>query len=321
MRVFIRSLSLLTLLAVACLLVFAVGKAGADTYDVTASVDFPAPTHPAVITGGIDGTTVANATLTVSGTCEALVPNGVVSIWRDGAPIGSAPCTGTFSLTITLTEVANTFIARSSSVSGLYGPDSSSVTVTLVLPSSPPAPNPTPPSPGATDNTSQNAGAASDLAITPSQPFGTINEEGTVTLLAVVVGGENPYTIYINWGDGSEETRTVDQPGTYQFSHTYAKDGQYLVAGVVRDVLGATSTFNYAVVSKKPAAESVGQTDKASESATAEASNDMWWTALYVSLGLLVAILGYRLGAIRASRAAMASARKKRPIGTRKKKS
>lgn len=316
MRAFLRNLHFLAAFVVFGQFVLA-GVAAAATYDVTASVDFPAPTQPAVITGSIDGTTTDTATLVVNGTCEVLVPNGVVSIWRDGIVIGSAPCTGTFSVTVALQEGANELVARSASVSSQYGPDSTPVTVTLVLPVPAPAPTPAPSSPGATDDVSQNAGAASELSATPAQAFSTISSDNAVVLMVVVAGGSTPYTIYINWGDGTEETRTVDQPGTYQFSHTYTKDGSYVVNGVVRDVLGATTSFNYAVVSQKPAPQPV--TSAKDKVVSSQAQTEFWWPWLYISLGLLVAILGYRLGVIRSRRETLAApTRKKQPVVKKK---
>lgn len=278
----------------------------AASYDVTASVDFPAPTQAAVITSITDGSTVNVATQIVSGTCQALTPNGAVSIWRGGVAIGSAPCNGTFSVTVSLQKGLNALVARSASVSGLYGPDSTPVGVTLQLPSPLPTPNPVPANPGTVDDTSQNAGAAHNLSATPSQAFSTLDESESIILMVVVVGSSTPYTIHINWGDGSEEARTVDKPGTYQFSHTYAKDGAYTIKGVVRDVLGATTTFHYAVVSRKPAVTTSGPkshtTDAAAITTQISDGTPLWWPLMYILVGAAIALLGYRLGVMRTRR-------------------
>lgn len=280
---------------------FSVPVVFADSYNLTAQVEFPAPTTPAVITGGINGKTVQSATMVVNGTCQALTPNGAVSIWRDGIAIGSAPCNGTFSITITLKNGANTLIARSASVSELYGPDSDPATVTLVLPSPVPAPDRTPANPATVDDTSQNAGVARNLTAKPSQAFSTLDKNESIILMVVVAGGETPYTIYINWGDGSEETRTVDRPGTYQFSHQYAKDGAYTVKGVVRDVLGATTTFSYAVVSQKPIQQAQKQEQPLAITAgtVSPGGSNMWWPLVYIAAGAIIAFLGYKLGVMR----------------------
>ncbi len=296
--------------ALVCVVIL-VSKASAESYDVTATIHFPAPTNQAVINNVINGTKVNNATLLVSGTCEALAPNGTVSIWRNGIAIGSAPCDGTFSITVSLLEGANTLIARSASVSGLYGPDSAPVTVILELPKPLPTPiststpTPTPANPGTVNEVSQNFGAASNLTATPAQAFSTLDTSELITLIVKVVGGSTPYTIYINWGDGSEETRTVDQPGSYQFSHKYAKDGAYTVKGVVRDVLGATTTFDYAVVSQKPTANTNNQAaDLALVGSDKQRSSrlSIWWPLIYIIIGASIAFLGYRLGVMRTRR-------------------
>ena len=318
MRAFIHNLFFLILSTVISSLSLLSGLASAASYDVTASVDFPAPTQAAVIAGGLNGTTVDSASLVISGTCEVLLPNGVVSIWRSGVAIGSAPCTGTFSVTVTLQEGSNVLVARSASVSNQYGPDSSQVTVTLALPAPSVAPTPSPGSPGATDEVSQNAGAASGLSATPAQAFSSIGSDKVVVLMVVVVGGATPYTIYINWGDGTEESRTVDQPGTYQFDHTYSKDGSYLVKGVVRDVLGATTSFEYAVVSQKPAPTAAAKdTEKAG--AIIETNNAILAIVLYVGIGAVITAFGYALGMIRAGNLASAGSTPPSPVISKKK--
>ena len=229
----------------------------ADDYGVTANVPFPAPTQAAIITSPPDGTTVTDALQTISGTCELLSPQGAVSIWRNGASIGSGVCNGSFSIPVMLQTGTNVLIARSASASALYGPDSSPLTLTLNLPPNIPPPTgtsggviPTSTTPPARDT---NAGAAAGLTVSTSQPFGTLGNSHDVTITVTVAGGVRPYTIVLNWGDGSIETHSADRPGLYNFIHHYVVVASYTIRGQVRDSLGAISEFSYAVIStKKP---------------------------------------------------------------------
>jgi hypothetical protein len=229
----------------------------ADSYQVNASVPYPTPTQAATFDGSQDGTTVQTALQTLSGTCQIQNPVNTVVISRSGGSIGSAPCTsGSYSVQVTLVEGTNTLVARTANASGQYGPDSPSITMTLYLPPTvtPTPATPTPTAPASTPDeviAKTNSGAAADLTITPSEPFGVMNEQtNAVTLKVTIGGGTTPYTVRINWGDGSVDTHHVDQSGVYEFSHTYQAAGNYTVRGSVQDVLGATTVFNYAVVSR-----------------------------------------------------------------------
>jgi hypothetical protein len=224
--------------------------AAANSYSVGASIPYDPPTQAAIFDPAIDGATVHNALFTLSGTCQLMNPQAVVSIVRGSTAIGSAPCTGSFNLQVMLTEGTNTFVARTANASNLYGPDSTSVIVTLVLPPNPPAPGDTSPEPSspAQEITATNAGAATGLSIAPDQPFSVMSSANDVTITVTVGGGEHPYDIVLNWGDGSVDSHHVDTAGSYSFTHQDQSAGAYKVHGRVRDVLGAYSDFEYAVL-------------------------------------------------------------------------
>lgn len=297
-----RRLSVLCLLALTIMIGMLPGQVIAASYDVAATVAFPAPTQPAVFTNSPNGTTVDTAQITLTGTCEALTPNGAVSIWRNGVAIGSTPCNGSFSVAVMLTEGTNTLVARSASISAQYGPDSSSISVTLVLPVSttPAAPAPAQENMTPTDS-AINAGVAGGLTALPIQTFGVMDTVNEVALDIVIDGGRSPYTVRINWGDGSEETKVVDTLGTYRFVHVYAKPGTYTVKGVIRDVLGAVTTFSYAIVSER---SPVGTTSGSGLESLPQPSNKgQEWVmpTAGVGVGVLIAALGYKLGVVSAA--------------------
>lgn len=262
-----QGLRLLAGLVVGTLLLMP-GHTFASNLQVGASVPYPAPSQAATIDGNLDGSTVNVALQTLTGTCQLQNPADVVAVWRDGNAIGSAPCNGTYSLQIMLRPGDNLLTVRTANASNLYGPDSAPITVTLVLP-----PDPTPPAdpviPGTTiepDETpmtpqnqtpaqiieTTNAGAATDLLASPTEPFSVLTSNNDVTVNVTVGGGQSPYTIRLDWGDGSTEMHSVDQAGTYSFTHAYVSSGNYMVRGNVYDVLGASTQFSYAVISSAP---------------------------------------------------------------------
>ncbi len=302
-----------SLLGLCCLVSAA---AVADNYQINASIPYAAPTTPAVINAGLDGTTVNSALQTIAGTCELQNPQSVVSIWRGGTSIGSTTCNGTFSLQIMLVQGPNTLIARTANPSSLYGPDSAPITVTLVLPASPTPPPADPgpqPASAAQEVTATNAGASENLTIATNQPFSVLSSANDVTITVTIGGGKNPYDIALNWGDGSVDNHHLDVAGTYSFSHIYQTPGSYTVHGFVHDVLGAFSEFEYAVVTshKTPGGSSASN----SGGSAGHARNTTDWRTLkpFVLTGSAIILLwiAYFLGVHHAVAKVMENSRAK----------
>jgi hypothetical protein len=275
------------------------GLAYGDAYSVSASVPYPAPTQAAVINPNLDNTTVNDALQTIDGTCQVQNPAIVVSIWRGSSSLGSTTCnSGTFSLQVMLQSGSNVLIARSASISDQYGPDSQPVTITLNLPNpstQPPAPNgTTPPSTTGNIRLTTNAGAGAGLTIIPATPFSILSTSNDVTITLTISGGKQPYTLFLNWGDGSTETYSILAAGGYSFSHTYAHAGKYTTHIQVQDARGALAEYTYIIVSpvKKSAPSPVVRTH-ISGSGTTSALIFGGWAIFW---GLLLIGLGYLLG-------------------------
>lgn len=276
----------------------------ASSYQVQATVPYPAPSQAAVFDPGYDGSTVSNAQVTLTGTCQVQNPADVVVIVRGSTTLGSTVCNGTFSLQVMLVEGSNTLVARTFNASMVAGPDSQPITMTLQLPPSvtptPDSPAPTaPPSTPAEVTAATNSGAAADLTATPREPFSVLSNTNEITVNLRVGGGNTPYTITLNWGDGSIESHVVDQPGEYSFSHSYQKNAAYVIRGMVRDVLGASTSFEYAVITGKPTASAGGESAGGSSGASVSFMDILRKYAILVAvIGSLAAVagVGYLLG-------------------------
>ncbi|MEO6761586.1 MAG: PKD domain-containing protein [Candidatus Saccharimonadales bacterium] len=229
----------------------------ANSYEVNAAVPYAASTQAAVIDTGLDGTTVHAALLTITGSCQLMNPVGAVSITDNGSAVGSTTCNGNFSLQIVLSQGQNRLVARTVNPSNIYGPDSSAVVVTLVLPVN--IVTPTLPLPVANTNhdnqtpaqlvTATNIGRASALTATPTESFSVMDSHThSATIQILIGGGTKPYSINLNWGDGTVESHGIAEPGTYNFNHTYQQAGSYIVKVELNDAQGAASVFNYAVL-------------------------------------------------------------------------
>lgn len=290
----------------------------AATYDVSASVPYPAPSQPAVVNPALNNIVVQNSAFIISGTCQVMNPVTVVSVLRGTNPLGSSVClNGTFSLLITLIDGQNSLIVRTVNQSNAYGPDSAPITVTLTIPITPPPASEAPKAvatPGATsltqtENTAFNTATKTGLTIVPQTPFTVLPSDNQVSLSFVVSGGSTPYTIELNWGDGTVETRTVASPGTYNFTHRYRSVGNYTVRGRVKDVLGAITEIDYAVVTakgtdKKP---SVVVTPVGPSNPVASWFQRHWLASTIVVSALALAAGAYWLGQTRSINATLAA--------------
>lgn len=268
--------------------------ASADDYQVSASVPYDPPiTAPQIITPA-DGTIVTATTLAVEGTCQYNASGYVVSLWRSGLNIGGGLCQagGTFSIVVSLTDGANVITPRSSTLLGAYGPDGTAVRVSYTAPkptpeNPAPGPSPVPPKvPGPVDQ--------GGLAVTSPQPFALIGtDSNTVTIEIVIQGGATPYTLTLNWGDGSTETKTLPAGGTYRFSHRYEQPSIYTVRASVTDVLGVTTEYRLPVVSTSKLVEQTGAEQQTNPKTGRSIRSDVVWL---VCLIILVVISTFWLG-------------------------
>lgn len=232
-----KSVLTLLCLAYAGLLLLSPLQGSAASYDVSASVAFPAPAQPAIFDNLLANIVSENEVFQVFGSCEYNPPTTIVVIMRETTILGSVNCesNGTFRLDVTLVRGNNNLIARSSSISGNYGPDSSPLSVSYA---------PRPVEPGAPE-----ASVDSSLTITSPEAFTTLNDENIGTIQITVGGGRGPYTIAINWGDGTTETLMVPDAGTFSFRHTFLSTGIFKVVATVTDVLGVSKVYQFIVSS------------------------------------------------------------------------
>lgn len=291
------------------LLLFGVGIFGlkgavrADDYNVNAVVPYAQPSQAATIDTPSTGKVTQNAQQIISGACQVMSPELVISIWRNGQVLGSTVCSsGAYSLTIILALGQNTLIARTANGNGVYGPDSTAVNVILsqpvVIQLLPPEVNQ--PSGPLQQIAVTNAGSRAGLSLTTLDPFGVLTSDKMTTTIRVVVGGgDTPYVLQLNWGDGTTESRSIDQPGSYEFTHTYRVQRDYTVLVRVRDVKGAYSEYAYAVISNKPAVKSPQAGSK--PAGHVNSGYDRWTVWRYVgvfvalvSIIIITYLLGYR---------------------------
>jgi Glucodextranase, domain B len=175
------------------------------SYDVNAVVPPPKPRQPAIITSPSNGQSFSTNPVTVSGTC----PNGsLVKVFTNGILVGSVICSanGHFSVPVDLVVGSNALTALPFNTLDQQGPTSPTVTVTLTQAAGGP-------------------GFSTELLLQSVNYFRGVEPGQQVTWPITIVGGQAPYAVSVDWGDGTVQVITRLAPGTFTVTHTYKQVG------------------------------------------------------------------------------------------------
>jgi hypothetical protein len=181
----------------------ACGQAGSIT--ISAVVPPARPTRPVTITSPTNGQTFTTNPVTVTGTC----PSGyLVKIFSNGILIGSVICgpNGTFAVPADLVIGQNTLNGFAYNTLDQQGPSGNSVNVTLNQPAG-------------------GVGFSTELILQSVNYYRGVAPGQEVIWPIDIIGGQAPYAVSIDWGDGTTEVITRLAPGPFTVSHTYTKVG------------------------------------------------------------------------------------------------
>lgn len=237
-----RGLALVIILATAVMISLNIlARATADTITVYARLPAPIPTEAAVITSPADNTVITKSRLLVSGTCPITDLGVVVGITDNGTLAGSVPCqdNGTFSITILLDTGRHTLVAKTYTVTGDNGPDSTPVTVFHVTEAG---------QAGASDTGSGEQASGSQLVVTIDVPFITFGPAKDAIWVGTITGGTLPYRVHIGWDDGASSDYTATKEGQQSFVHHYRSMRPHTITFRVTDATGRSVVKSYAAV-------------------------------------------------------------------------
>lgn len=197
----------LTLLAAVSVLFMPHVKAQTESgsIGVEGRISAPPPTTGATISVPTNGQTFSELPITVSGIC----PQGLlVKLFKNNVFSGSVQCTnGSFSIVTDLFSDQNELIARVYDDLDQAGPDSNIVLVNYDDP---------------------RAGAGTRVSLTSNFAKRGTNPGQTLSWPIVLSGGNGPYAISIDWGDGTPQELLSQQfPGTFDITHVYESPGVY----------------------------------------------------------------------------------------------
>jgi hypothetical protein len=220
------------LLAVGVLLIGLTLKSVADeSLQVKAKVPAPLPTVPAVITSPADGVHFKTKPITVKGTCPTEnYPGNYVVLYRNDTFSGTVPCSSddTFQLDTDLFDGANELKAQIYTIADDPGPAPMPITV-FFDPAQPTLP-----------------GGSSSLVIpqfliSTNFKFKSYLVGQTVNWEMNATGGEPPYAIKVDWGDGQSSLVSRSGEGSFTIQHVYKKAAEapdfiYLIKVTAADV-------------------------------------------------------------------------------------
>jgi hypothetical protein len=205
-------------------MVTAVTFSKSDSYTVNARVPGPAPTVAATIDSPKDGEKFTSTPISVSGTCPT---DTYVVLYRNNFMSGVALCDalGKYHLTSDLFVGRNDLKATVFNFTDVAGPDSDIVTVYY----NPPAPvtNPEPSGSGGGSTSKPSSPNAKPLLLKSDFSFQGYYIGSEIAWQLIIEGGDAPYAVAVDWGDGTRGLVSRSAAGSFVFKHTYKKSGGY----------------------------------------------------------------------------------------------
>lgn len=235
---------------------------GQGDINVAALVPGDPPSTAPVITSPTPDQVFATAPITVQGTCEAGL---IVKIFRNNAFAGSTLClvTNTFSLQTDLFLERNDIIARHYDALDQAGPDSNLVVVYY---------RPTTPQPANPGTAGKPSQAGQTVVVPPVVPsdqiilrtnylFKGIRPDAQFNWDLSVSGGQSPYALTIDWGDQSQDLKSLSKPSDLKLHHTYPRAGVYKIVIRARDTADRAAYLEMVAIVDGVVPTAVGRID------------------------------------------------------------
>lgn len=174
---------------------------------LTGHINSDPPKTAPTITVPVNGAVISQMPTTVSGLCP---DNLLVKVFKNGVFAGSTQCKGgSYSVQIDLFFGRNELIARAYDDLDQASPDSNMVVATYPF-----------------------TGVGNPTQIILSSPFAKrgANPGQTLTWPLTLTGGNGPYAITVDWGDGKPaDIISLQFPGNFNATHVYDSPGIYNV--------------------------------------------------------------------------------------------
>jgi hypothetical protein len=229
-------------------------------------ISAPPPTQGASITFPRDGSTISTVPVTVTGIC----PNGLlVKIFKNNVFAGSVMCNnGSFSVQVDLFSGRNDLIARVYDELDQAGPDSNTVVVNFPF---------------------TGVGAPNRISLTSSFAKRGSNPKEKLSWPIVLSGGNAPYAITVDWGDGKQpDVISQPFPGNFDISHVYDQAGVYNIVIRATDKDGNIAFLQLVGVANGPVGQNVAGGTGGQNSNTTVTRTKILWQPAAVAIPLIL---------------------------------
>ncbi len=186
-----------------------------STISVQAVVPGAIPKNGPIITAPANGQRFTSNPINIRGTCQSGL---LVNVYKNDVLAGAVICdrTGQFAMQADLFIGQNKLVAKMLNQANQSSPDSNEVIAYYDLPSSPLN----------VINGSVNGQNGNVIIKAPSIYKGSVPGQN-VSWEVEVLGGQAPYAVSVDWGDGTSNLFTRTTPGKFTITHTYKKAGGY----------------------------------------------------------------------------------------------
>lgn len=235
------------------------------TLGVEGQINGPPPSKAPTIASPASGQSFSSLPVTVNGLCL----NGLlVEVFKNGVFAGSATCAGgSYSVAIDLFNGRNDLIARQYDGLNQASPDSATVTVSF-------------------DNALSKTGPR--ITLTTAFAKRGADPGSPLSWPVTISGGEGPYAISADWGDGSA-AQLLSQPlaGNATLEHTYNQAGIYNVVIKASDKNGSAAYLQVVGIGNGP----IQQSSSTAGGGVAPVSEKqvIWWPMVLLGILVLVA--------------------------------
>ncbi len=266
------------LLMVGVLLTMMTYQAAAEDVVVNAVVNGDPPTIAAVILSPVNDQRFTDPSVPVSGTCQPLF---FVKIFRNNIFAGTSECSenGTFAVTIELFPGRNDLVARSFNVGESEGPPSNTVSVYYDAPYSP---------------------DAEPYYLTSEYFFRAAFTGQRIVWDFDIVGGCDPYSVMVAWGDGYSDTIKDVKDTRFRVEHKYRSPKEqrehFIVTVTVHDCNGKRTALQLVAIMNDPMIIGANFAEPASPSPLGSNLGLLWAAFAVVTLMGICFWLGERRG-------------------------
>lgn len=233
---------------------------------VQGTLSSPPPTQAATIAVPTNGQGFNTLPVTVSGLCPTDL---LVKVFKNNVFAGSVVCkNGSYSLIIDLFNGQNELVARVYDALDQAGPDSNVVTVIY---------------------TDTRQGTTSRVSLTSNFAKRGANPGQTLTWPIIISGGEGPYAVSVDWGDGkTPDLISQPFPGTFDIKHAYDSPGVYNIIIKATDKNGGVAFLQLVGIANGALSQDNGGEGESSEGGSTTPQIRILWQPAAILVPLLM---------------------------------